>query len=107
MYTPFDFTARGLTKVLTRIFVGSAVTVTVNKAADIVFDEEELTASDKAVINTGSLFIGMAVADHVSDTTDEIVDVVFDSVNTAKAVKHINENDVNDNQTIIEHEDNL
>lgn len=92
---------RKVAKVASRIFVGAAVTTTVEKTFDIIGAREDMTPQEEMMFHAGAVSIGLTVSNAAGEVTDEIVDFAFDAIQKNPKIDNSDENVI-----IIEHEDN-
>lgn len=92
---------RKIAKVASRIFVGAAVTTTIEKTFDAIGACEDLTPPEEFMFHAGTVGIGLTVSNAAGDVTDEIVDLAFDAVQKNQKIDETDETVI-----IIDHEDN-
>lgn len=92
---------RKIAKVASRIFIGAAVTTTVEKTFDAIGAREEMTPQEEIMFHAGAISIGLTVSNAAGDVTDEIVDLAFDVIDKDEKIDETDETVI-----IIDHEDN-
>ena len=92
---------RKVAKVASRIFIGAAVTTTVEKTFDAIGAREDMTPQEELMFHAGAVTIGLTVSDAAGKVTDEVVDLAFDAFQKNQKIDETDETVI-----IIDHEDN-
>lgn len=91
---------RKVAKVASRIFVGAAVTTTVEKTFDAIGAREDMTPQEELMFHAGAVGIGLTVSNAAGEVTDLAFDLAFDAFQKNQKIDETDETVI-----IIDHED--